>query len=747
MIDNKLQPNVYITQNIIPTYIQPTPQQTSSFIGLFNRGTAFVPTLINKQLKDIVCGDFNQLYFTKYAIDKYLQQKDSVIVTRIMHNENWSLEVGKNIIIQDDNSKVIGSIIATGDTVFVSVQLQMTTGDTPQPTGNIKITYNTDETVIYSLDYENSNYIGKKIGYNPKTNGLMYAQFLFDTVLKEANSFTVNDEIIDVSKKTLNFRQPSTPFIIDKNGDKLFKLHHLSHGSNMNKDIKITITDIKEANINQGRQWASFTLLVRKFDDNDQRPVVLQRFTNLTLNPQDNNFISNVIGDKYYQFVDTSVFNSYQTSNKAKLKQKGNYNNSSRYIRVQLSDNILNGQINSQITPDGFEGLYNIVNDTFDYTFVTSNKINDTDIIDNKVMGGFDFQNSDNLNYVTYLRNDSEKNIKLYKMSDDTLTDLPGFTLPFQDGFDGIDPSIKLNNLQNITSTNTLGFDFSTLQKTDIFSLNVILTLLNNVQTINIQSIMFPGLSLQVNQTACKLIEQMCQRRGDCKSYFDLTKKGQFVVQNNLDYVFNSSYSSSYYPYGKIKQGKKFIWLPPTCLIQQPITTTDVYSTKYDSIAGLNRGRIDDIIQLQFDLDTNQRTVLQNKRVNPITMFDNVAYLWGNLTMQVVKPNQIIPTSRVNVRRALCQIKKFLTRQCRQVLFELHNDNFTANLNNRINPYFEQKLLTGKIQSFNFNSDTPDIILDQNAVTAKLSIVFSNVIQKIFIDIEVSNTSSNITQS
>jgi len=51
------------------------------------------------------------------------------------------------------------------------------------------------------------------------------------------------------------------------------------------------------------------------------------------------------------------------------------------------------------------------------------------------------------LNYVTYLRNDSEKNIKLYKMSDDTLTDLPGFTLPFQDGFDGIDPSIKLNNL------------------------------------------------------------------------------------------------------------------------------------------------------------------------------------------------------------------------------------------------------------------------------------------------------------
>jgi len=38
-----------------------------------------------------------------------------------MHNENWSLEVGKNIIIQDDNSKVIGSIIATGDTVFVSV--------------------------------------------------------------------------------------------------------------------------------------------------------------------------------------------------------------------------------------------------------------------------------------------------------------------------------------------------------------------------------------------------------------------------------------------------------------------------------------------------------------------------------------------------------------------------------------------------------------------------------------------------
>ena len=739
MIDNKLQPNVYITQNIIPTYIQPTPQQTASFIGLFNRGTAFIPTLINKELKDVVCGDFNQLYFTKYAVDKYLQQKDSVIVTRIMHNSGWSLDVGKNILIKNAGGDVIGSLIATEGNTFVSATLS---------TDDVVITYNTDKTVTYSLIYSDDNYIGKKIGYNPKTNGVMYAQFLFDSILDESATFTVNSQIIKVSDSSINFKQPSTPYIIDKNGDKLFRLHHLSHGSNINKDVKITITDIRESNINQGRQWASFTLLVRKFDDTDQRPVVLQRFTNLTLNPQDNNFISNVIGDKYYQFIDNSIFNSYTTSKNAKLKQKGNYNNNSNYIRVQLSDNIVNGQINSQITPDGFEGLYNIVeSDTHPYSFVTSNKIGTTQIIDTKIMGGFDFQNSDNLNYVSYVRDDSTKITNDYKMSEDTLTGLKGFSLPFQNGFDGIDPSIKLNNLQSMSSVNTLGFNFSTLQADDIPSLNIILTLLNNIQSINIQSVTFPGLSLQINQTACKLIEQMASKRGDCKVYFDLAKKGQYVVQSTLDYVFNSSYASSYYPYGKIKQGKKFVWLPSTCLLQQPIIATDVYSTKYDSIAGLNRGRIDDIVQLQFDLDTEQRTILQNKRVNPITMFDNVAYLWGNLTMQVTRPNEIIPTSRVNVRRALCQIKKFLTRQCRQVLFELHNDNFTSNLNNRVNPYFEQKLLTGKIKSFNFNSDTPDIILDQNAVTAKLSISFSNVIQKIFIDIEVSNTSSNIIQN
>jgi hypothetical protein len=80
-------------------------------------------------------------------------------------------------------------------------------------------------------------------------------------------------------------------------------------------------------NVNQSQ--GTFTLLVRRGDDNTNTPVVLETFTNLSLDPLQPNYISAVIGDqaKTVQY-DNDMGGFY-------IQVSGSYPNNSRYVRVK----------------------------------------------------------------------------------------------------------------------------------------------------------------------------------------------------------------------------------------------------------------------------------------------------------------------------------------------------------------------------------------------------------------------------
>jgi len=68
----------------------------------------------------------------------------------------------------------------------------------------------------------------------------------------------------------------------------------------------------------------TFNLLVRQGDDTTTEPIVLETWTNLSLDPTQPNFISRVIGDSY------STYNSAENY----VEVIGNYPNNSRYVYV-----------------------------------------------------------------------------------------------------------------------------------------------------------------------------------------------------------------------------------------------------------------------------------------------------------------------------------------------------------------------------------------------------------------------------
>ena len=77
--------------------------------------------------------------------------------------------------------------------------------------------------------------------------------------------------------------------------------------------------------VNTNSSSGTFDLLIRRGDDNTLTPVVLETFTQLSLDPNSPNFISRVIGDQVQNY--NSSTNQIDTS--------GSYSNKSNYLRVK----------------------------------------------------------------------------------------------------------------------------------------------------------------------------------------------------------------------------------------------------------------------------------------------------------------------------------------------------------------------------------------------------------------------------
>ena len=123
--------------------------------------------------------------------------------------------------------------------------------------------------------------------------------------------------------------------------DKLFKIHALGgagrttdpgSGEAANRDYKISIQDIKPPS-DKFNQFGTFTVLVRDSTDHDSKPSVLERFSDVNLDPTSAQYIGRAIGDKYYDFDDTNKI----------VREHGDNENRSKLIRVEVSDDVRDG--------------------------------------------------------------------------------------------------------------------------------------------------------------------------------------------------------------------------------------------------------------------------------------------------------------------------------------------------------------------------------------------------------------------
>lgn len=110
-------------------------------------------------------------------------------------------------------------------------------------------------------------------------------------------------------------------------------------------NLKVSVENIKASN-SQEDKYGSFTVVVRKAQDSDNAPVVLERFSDCNLNPFSSNFIGQKIGDKYVEWDDQ----------KRRFREFGNFENRSKFLRVDINPDVEAGATNPEFLPFGFLG-------------------------------------------------------------------------------------------------------------------------------------------------------------------------------------------------------------------------------------------------------------------------------------------------------------------------------------------------------------------------------------------------------
>lgn len=156
------------------------------------------------------------------------------------------------------------------------------------------------------------------------------------------------------------FSHAKTPFIISQKlgstPKNLFRFHALDAGEVGNSAFKVSIANIAKST-DQNNLYGSFDVYIRDFNDTDADQVILEKFVNTSLDPNSDRYIARLIGD-VNTFYDFDKNNGNQ-----KLVSDGFYPNRSRYVRVQVVNDIENGVMEPTALPLGYRGIGHLVTD------------------------------------------------------------------------------------------------------------------------------------------------------------------------------------------------------------------------------------------------------------------------------------------------------------------------------------------------------------------------------------------------
>ena len=574
-----------------------------------------------------------------------------------------------------------------------------------------------------------------------------------------------------------DFQNGRTPYIESQliNGTryKLFRIYTQSHGTDINNSLKIAVLNIRPASDVAGSNFGTFSIQVRvhnpdKTDDDN----ILEQYDNLTLDPESPNFIGKRIGDKY-SVIDAN----------GKITNHGNYPNISKQIRVadfknMTEDNVFKFPVN--VVPMGFEAVNNPTpgGTLVPAAVIKSNQLDANSTFDPNVFYGFDFGNTTSREYLAPIPNTATAgnnvSMSLENMNgnDNAGTDLGvstfangstkisltnsaiqqrKFMVPLQFGFDGKNPAIDSKTGANIVNTNTQGYDLSSAAASGSVAFKRAVNTISNPDEFDVNLIALPGVIHGLHSTVTNHVITKTEARADAFYVMDASGYSDTIetVKNTIS-TLDTNYASVYYPWVKLqdRDSSNQVWVPPSAVIPAVISFNDSTAFEWFAPAGLNRGGLTGIgvTQVKTRLTHAERDELYEARINPIASFPGQGVVvFGQKTLQS-KPSAL---DRVNVRRLLINLRKFIASTTRFLVFEQNTQATRNRFLNIVNPYLNQVQSNSGLSAFRVvmddSNNTPDVI-DRNQLVGQIFIQPTRTAEFIVLDFIVQPTGASFPE-
>jgi len=594
----------------------------------------------------------------------------------------------------------------------------------------------------------------------------LYKSFKYE---HSGKAWDAEDEV-SVEDGTLNlavtYDNAETPYIqsqtINSAKYNLFKVQSRSHGSDVNNKFKIVILNVKKAGTIAGSDYGSFSLQLRQTglnDNNLTKDNVLEQWDGLNFDPTSPNYFARRIGDRYVT-IDAD----------GKLTYNGDWPNLSKYIYVSDFSAIADSESPKTVVPMGHAAINNPFgsDDTSVPTWsVKVSQSNAQGEFDSNVPFGHDYSNADAGEYLApnnSFGNGSHATMSIEDFNGSADASTLGstysdgtekitlalshikqrkFVVPFQGGFDGDNPAAPKYTGADIVNTNTQGFDISTSSTGGTVAYKKAINAISNPDEFDINMLVTPGIVHGLHSKITNHAISKMEARGDAFYVFDCGKYGGTIADaTNAVASLDTNYAATYYPWVKIvdRNTSLPVWVPPSCVLPGVIAYTDRVAHEWFAPAGLNRGGLTTVLEAQTRLTHSERDDLYEERVNPIASFPGQGVVvWGQKTLQG-RPSSL---DRVNVRRLLIKLKKFIASSSRYLVFE---QNSTATRNrflNIVNPFLESVQANSGLSAFRVvmddSNNTPDVV-DRNQLVGQIFIQPTRTAEFIVLDFVVQPT-------
>ena len=761
MAERIVSPGVFTRENDLSFLAQGVGEIGAAFIGPFKQGPAFVPTIVRTQSEfEDKFGTPDGTYYTDYAVQNYLREAGTVTVVRTLGIDGYSqvAPIGLKVSGSGMEDTLVGVLHSTsnGDEEVGFGSFSVSNGTV---SGSFVVSGSGIGEVSSSLDSTKGFDISDVFGESPIGTKDAYTYTYFENEfsgLDGAITGGLNVQAVTLPTQVFDYEASaaSTPFVKSQliAGERydLFKFHTLGHGNNENTRFKVSISGVKAAGEDGGTDYSVFSVTLRAFDDTDKRKTVIETFNNVNLDPASPNYIARRIGDRFYT-----------VDNNGKITENGDWGNNSKYIRVEVG---AQGSYPVSAAPFG-HGAYDLpVNAgaaSGSVPVVTFQTTSTSNTVGNPYQfSGMNLETTgvkiDNQQYLKPIPNDAGTGNNVVFGFDGNVTgvglslEMTGsdasdminrqFTLAFQGGFDGMSPARPVNLGTSIDASNTQGFDLSSTTKDGYASYARCINALSNADEWDINMLVTPGVIRNLHPDVTTKAIDMVEARQDAFYIADFVGESDSIAdvtfQSNL---VDSNYVGTYYPWVRTidSNTNKLVSVPPSVLLPAVYASNDAIAAEWFAPAGLNRGGIVGAASVVNRLTHSERDTLYENKVNPIATFPGQGIVaFGQKTLQ----DKASALDRINVRRLLITVKKYIASTSRFLVFEQNTATTRARFINTVQPYLEgiqqrQGLYAFKVVMDETNN-TPDVV-DRNILAGQIFLQPAKTAEFIVIDFNI----------